>query len=217
MPRIVTPMVAPTWRIAVITAEPTPLRSADRTPSAAFIAAGIAIPAPRPMAANQPAAKPVPLCTVVQAPTASPAAISTNPGATKGLAVDPAGLQPGTGDHAHHHAADQRKQPHSRAEVIEAADLQPPRIGPMGKLTKVTPTTTAIAFGRSRAVNMTGSTDRDRGSTAAAAAPASGRPGRRHHRFHQQVDLERSVRRLDQRKRAADPRARLEAPLHRPA
>ena len=37
VPRTATPMVAPTWRMAEIRAEPEPLRSADRADSAAFI------------------------------------------------------------------------------------------------------------------------------------------------------------------------------------
>src|SRR5215467_300011 len=79
VPRTATPMVAPTWRIAVMTAEPEPLRSADRALSAAFIAAGMAIPSPRPVAANQVAAYPVLLCTLVRAPIARAAAIRPNP------------------------------------------------------------------------------------------------------------------------------------------
>ena len=65
MPRMATPMVAPTWRIAEIRAEPEPLRSADRADSAAFIVCGIASPRPSPKMANHAAVNQVPLPTVV--------------------------------------------------------------------------------------------------------------------------------------------------------
>src|SRR5262249_25467578 len=88
---------APTWRMAVMTAAPEPPRSADRALSAAFIAAGMAIPSPRPVAANQVAAYPVLLCTLVRAPIARAAAISPNPDMTKIFALtlgSPAGWPP---------------------------------------------------------------------------------------------------------------------------
>ena len=71
VPRIATPIVAPTCRIAEIRAEPEPLRSADKADSAAFIACGIASPRPSPNMANHAAANPVPLLTLVVAPNAS--------------------------------------------------------------------------------------------------------------------------------------------------
>ena len=82
VPSTATPMVAPTWRIAEIRAEPEPLRSADRADSAAFIVCGIASPRPNPNAANQAAANQVPLLTVVVAPNASVIAMMVNPTAT---------------------------------------------------------------------------------------------------------------------------------------
>src|ERR1700759_4721936 len=87
VPRTATPIVAPTCRIAVIRADPDPLRSADSAPSAAFIAAGIASPSPRPATANQAAENPGPLVTLVSAPTPSPAAITPKPVATIDRAV----------------------------------------------------------------------------------------------------------------------------------
>src|SRR5271163_3781239 len=72
-------MVAPTWRRAEISAEPEPLRSADRADRAAFIVCGIARPRPRPNRANQAAANPVPLLVLVMAPTARVAAMRVNP------------------------------------------------------------------------------------------------------------------------------------------
>ena len=83
VPRTATPMVAPTWRIAEIRAEPEPLRSADRADSAAFIACGMASPRPRPNTANQAAANPVPLLTAVVAPKPSAAAMIANPTVTR--------------------------------------------------------------------------------------------------------------------------------------
>ena len=59
MPSTATPIVAPTWRMAVISADPAPLRSADSSPRAAFIAAGMASPRPIPAIANQAAVNPV--------------------------------------------------------------------------------------------------------------------------------------------------------------
>jgi hypothetical protein len=41
VPGTATPIALPTWRIAWISPEPTPLRSADRAPSAAFMAGGM--------------------------------------------------------------------------------------------------------------------------------------------------------------------------------
>src|ERR1039458_1012748 len=76
-------MVAPTWRIAEMRAEPAPLRCAESAPSAAFMAAGMANPSPSPAAANQDAAKTVPLWVLVVAPTASAAAITAKPTVTR--------------------------------------------------------------------------------------------------------------------------------------
>src|SRR5262249_47209135 len=128
-------MVAPTWRIAVMTAEPEPLRSADRALSAAFIAAGMAIPSPRPVTANQVAAYPVLLCTLVSAPIARAAAISPNPDMTKIFALTlgsppgwpsaPRGRPPErvATHQAAHHPADHRQQPHTAGERIQPADV----------------------------------------------------------------------------------------------
>ena len=82
VPRTATPMVAPTCRIAEIRAEPEPLRSADRADSAAFIVCGMASPRPRPNTANQAAANPVPLLTVVVAPNPSVIAMIAKPTVT---------------------------------------------------------------------------------------------------------------------------------------
>src|SRR5258708_12077013 len=82
VPSTATPIVPPTWRIAVMSAEPDPLRAAERAPSAALSAVGIATPRPNPVTANQMAAKPVLLPTVVPAPTASAAALIANPALT---------------------------------------------------------------------------------------------------------------------------------------
>src|SRR5205823_1788544 len=97
VPRTATPMVAPTWRMAEIRAEPAPLVSADRADRAAFIACGMASPRPRPNTANQAAANPVPLLTVVVAPNPRVTAMSANPTVTRpftlasgALAVPPA-------------------------------------------------------------------------------------------------------------------------------
>src|ERR1700683_5191429 len=79
-------MVAPTWRIAEISAEPEPLRSADRADSAAFIACGMASPRPRPNTANHAAANPVPLLAVVVAPTPRVTAMSVKPIVTSAFA-----------------------------------------------------------------------------------------------------------------------------------
>src|SRR6516165_8999070 len=87
VPRIAAPRAAPTWRKAVISADPAPLRSADRAPRAAFMAEGIARPSPAPATANQAAPKPVPLWTLVEAPVARAAAITANPVATRALAL----------------------------------------------------------------------------------------------------------------------------------
>ena len=51
-----TPNVPPTWRSAMIRAEPTPLRSAESAPRAAFIAPGRAKPRPAPMMVTHSAA-----------------------------------------------------------------------------------------------------------------------------------------------------------------
>jgi hypothetical protein len=63
-----------------------------------------------------------------------------------------------------------KTEPHQKL-----SSSQPPRIGPIGKLTKVTPAIAAIAFGRSCGVNMTGSTESESGSTAAAPSPSTAR------------------------------------------
>src|SRR5260221_4575736 len=83
VPSTATPIVPPTWRIAVISAEPDPLRPGDRAPIAALSAVGIATPRPNPVTANQMAAKAVLLPTVVPAPTASAAAMIANPTVTR--------------------------------------------------------------------------------------------------------------------------------------
>ena len=83
MPRTATPIVAPTCRRAEIRAEPEPLVSADRALSAAFIVCGMASPRPRPNTANQAAANPVPLPTVVVAPTPRVTAMTVNPTVTR--------------------------------------------------------------------------------------------------------------------------------------
>ena len=57
------------------------------------MAEGMATPRPRPLSANHAAAKPVPLPTVVKAPTTRPTAITANPAATMDLA--PASGSPG--------------------------------------------------------------------------------------------------------------------------
>ena len=75
-------MVAPTWRSAEISAEPEPLRSADRADSAAFMVCGMASPSPSPNAASHAAANPVPLPVLVVAPNASAAAMIVNPTVT---------------------------------------------------------------------------------------------------------------------------------------
>ena len=51
-----TPNVPPTWRRAMIRAEPTPLRSGESTPRAAFMAPGRAKPSPAPMTVTHKAA-----------------------------------------------------------------------------------------------------------------------------------------------------------------
>ena len=53
-----TPIAPPTWRMAISSAEPTPLRSAESAPSAASMQTGIAKPSPAPSAAIHAAAKP---------------------------------------------------------------------------------------------------------------------------------------------------------------
>src|SRR5260370_6057079 len=63
VPSTATPIVPPTWRIAVISAEPDPLRAGERAPIAALSAVGIATPRPNPVTANQMAAKAVLLPT----------------------------------------------------------------------------------------------------------------------------------------------------------
>ncbi len=83
VPRTATPMVAPTCRKAEIRADPEPLVSADRALSAAFIVCGMASPRPRPNTANQAAANPVPLLTVVVAPNPRVTAMIANPTATR--------------------------------------------------------------------------------------------------------------------------------------
>ena len=83
VPSTATPIVPPTWRIAVISAEPEPLRAGESAPRATFSAVGIAMPRPKPVTANQVAAKPVPLAIVVPAPTASAAAMIAKPIATR--------------------------------------------------------------------------------------------------------------------------------------
>ena len=77
-------MVAPTWRIAVISAEPDPLRSADSAPRAAFIAGGIASPSPSP-ATREPGRRRT-RChcrCLVKAPSTSPTAMTANPTVTR--------------------------------------------------------------------------------------------------------------------------------------
>ena len=76
VPRTATPIVAPTWRSAEISAAPDPLRSADSAPSAMFIADGIANPRPSPAMATQASVYPVELPIVVNAPIAIAAAIT---------------------------------------------------------------------------------------------------------------------------------------------
>src|SRR6202021_2403931 len=53
-------MVAPTWRSAEISADPEPLRSADRADSAAFMVCGMASPTPSPNAPSPAPPSPVP-------------------------------------------------------------------------------------------------------------------------------------------------------------
>src|SRR6202034_4806747 len=90
-------MVAPTWRTADISAPPEALRSAVNAPTAAFIAAGIAIPRPRPVTAIHRAAKPVDEPRPVKAPIASPAAITRKPTVTASLAVTRGSPRPPAG------------------------------------------------------------------------------------------------------------------------
>ncbi len=71
-----TPIVEPTWRIAVSSADPAPLRSADSAPSATPIADGITRPRPRPATATQASVYPVELPSVVSAPSTIATAIS---------------------------------------------------------------------------------------------------------------------------------------------
>ena len=58
MPSTATPIVPPTDRIAISSAEPTPARSGERAPIAASIADGSAKPSPAPITAIHAAAKP---------------------------------------------------------------------------------------------------------------------------------------------------------------
>ena len=85
-PRIATPMVPPTWRTAWITADPTPLRSPESCPMAAFMDAGSAKPSPTPSALIHTAAKPYVVPIPVVAPTIRAAAMNANPSATVSLA-----------------------------------------------------------------------------------------------------------------------------------
>src|ERR1035437_9336033 len=91
-------MVAPTWRIAEMRAEPAPLPCAEGAPSAAFMAAVMANPSPSPAAANQDAAKTVPLRVLVVAPTASATAITAKPTVTRARTPTP-GAARGDGHH----------------------------------------------------------------------------------------------------------------------
>ena len=86
MPSTATPMVAPTCRIAEMSAEPEPLRSADSADRAAFIVCGMASPSPRPNAASHAAVNPVPLPHLVVAPNASATAMIVNPTVTRAFA-----------------------------------------------------------------------------------------------------------------------------------
>jgi beta-xylosidase len=61
VPSTATPIVAPTWRRALITADPAPPRSAVSVLKAALVAVGMARPKPMPASANQAATNPVPL------------------------------------------------------------------------------------------------------------------------------------------------------------
>ncbi|MNR29161.1 hypothetical protein D3C85_1465300 [compost metagenome] len=72
-------MVPPTCRNVIIKAEPTPLRSAESTPSAASMAAGSANPKPMPRLTIQMAVKPKPVVTSVKPPRPSPIAMNKNP------------------------------------------------------------------------------------------------------------------------------------------
>ena len=92
VPSTATPMVAPTCRIAVMSAVPDPLRSAERAPMAAFIAAGIAIPSPRPVTANQATVNPVLLPVWVKVPMARPTAITRYPTVTRALTLTGGGI-----------------------------------------------------------------------------------------------------------------------------
>ena len=131
VPSTATPMVAPTWRIAEISAEPEPLRSADSADSAAFIACGIASPSPRPNAASHAAANPVPLPVLVVAPNASATAMIVKPIVTRAFASASGAAvrralrrsQPGTADHADDQAADHRQQPQPAAHGVRALYL----------------------------------------------------------------------------------------------
>ena len=119
VPSTATPIVPPTWRIAVISAEPDPLRSAYSAPSAAFSAVGMARPSPRPVSANQVARVQQVLPAAVPVPTAS-AATYRNTGhdreaaaADKRLAAGTAArrLQPLPDARPDDQPADQRQQP----------------------------------------------------------------------------------------------------------
>src|SRR5579875_2003526 len=98
VPRIATPIVAPTWRTAEISADPEPLRSPVSGRTAASIADGIATPRPAPVTAIHSAAKAVADPSPVKAPIARPMAITANPAAlavfalTRAVTADPAGL-----------------------------------------------------------------------------------------------------------------------------
>jgi hypothetical protein len=48
VPSTATPIALPTWRMAWIRPDPTPLRSVDSAPSAAFMAGGRVKPSPTP-------------------------------------------------------------------------------------------------------------------------------------------------------------------------
>src|SRR5260370_37620205 len=65
--------------MAVIRADPDPLRPGVSALSAALSIVGIARPTPRPVTANQPETNAVPLAADVAVPTASAAAIMANP------------------------------------------------------------------------------------------------------------------------------------------
>lgn len=86
MPSTAIPSTLPTWPNAISIAEPAPARSRDTAPSAITIAVGSPKPRPRPKTAVHMATNPYPVSAPVIVPITAPAASSTNPASSAGLA-----------------------------------------------------------------------------------------------------------------------------------